>query len=268
MISVGPEHMPSVEDKEVKFLDEIDIEKEEQGEIAKTPEKYNTQAGPQTKNSVSKMSKMSSKIEPPTFLSQTKSYATYKKDLKMWSRITSIEKKLQAEVVVYSLDGHPSGIKEKIQVGIGSRLEDNEEGMEELIGFLDGIYLQDEMSEAWMKYKSFQKVERGKNQEVLAFISDFDREYSLAKAAGCVYSDTILAFRLLEAAKLPENDEKFILTAIDFEKGKKGNLTDQMKASLKKFQGRALVSSDSRNEIKFDSALVNKMKEVLVAQGW
>ena len=64
----------------------------------------------------------------------------------MWSRITSIEKKLQAEVVVYSLDGHPSGIKEKIQVGIGSKLEDNEEGMEELIGFLDGIYLQDEMS--------------------------------------------------------------------------------------------------------------------------
>ena len=56
MISVGPGHMPSVEDKEVKFLDEIDIEKEEQGEIAKTPEKYNTQAGPHTKNSVSKMS--------------------------------------------------------------------------------------------------------------------------------------------------------------------------------------------------------------------
>ena len=119
-----------------------------------------------------------------------------------------------------------------------------------------------------MKYKSFQKVERGKNQEVLAFISDFDREYNLAKAAGCVYSDTILAFRLLEAAKLSENDEKFILTAVDFEEGKKGNLTDQMKASLKKFQGRALVSSDIKNEIKFDSALVNKMKDVLVAQGW
>ena len=260
--------MPSVEDEEEKVIDGLDKEKEELGEGAKTPEKVKTQEGPQTNNSVPKMSKMSSKIEPPTFVSQTKSYATYKKDLKMWSRITSIEKKLQAEVVVYSLDGHPSGIKEKIQVGIGSKLEDNEEGIEELMKFLDGIYLQDEMSEAWMKYKSFQKVERGKNQEVLAFISDFDREYNLAKAAGCVYSDTILAFRLLEAAKLSENDEKFILTAVDFEEGKKGNLTDQMKASLKKFQGRALVSSDSKNEIKFDSALVNKMKDVLVAQGW
>ena len=38
--------------------------------------------------------------------------------------------------------------------------------------------------------------------------------------------------KLLEAANLSENDEKFVLIAIDFEKG---NITDQMKASLKKF---------------------------------
>ena len=132
--------MPSsVEDEEEKLIDEIDSEKEKQVEVAKIPEKV-TQEGPLTKNSVTKMSKKSSKIEPPTFVSQTKSYATYKKDLKMWSRITSVEKKLQAEVVVYSLDGHSSSIMEKIQVGIGSKLEDNEEGIDELIRFLDGIY--------------------------------------------------------------------------------------------------------------------------------
>ena len=40
-----------------------------------------------------------------------------------------------------------------------------------------------------------------------------------------------------------------------------------MKASLKKFQGRGLISLDSSNEIKFDSALVIKMKDVLTGQG-
>ena len=70
--------------------------------------------------------------------------------------------------------------------------------------------------------KSLQSVERGQSQEVLSFISDFDQEYSLAKAAGCVYSDTILDFRLLKGANLSENDEKFILMAVDFEEGKKG----------------------------------------------
>ena len=75
-----------------------------------------------------------------------------------------------------------------------SEEDGNEQGIGKLIKFLDTIYIKDEMSETWIKYKSFQKVERGKNQEVLAFISDFNCEYNLAKAAGCVYSDTILAF--------------------------------------------------------------------------
>ena len=73
----------------------------------------------------------------------------------MQLRITTTEKKLQAEVVVYSLDSHPSGIKEKIQVAIGEKLEGNEQGINELIKFLDRIYLKDDMSETWIKCNSF-----------------------------------------------------------------------------------------------------------------
>ena len=68
------------------------------------------------KNQSTKMASKA-KYEPPSFVSNTKSYATYKADLKRWSRITGIDKKLQAEVVVYSLDGHKSGIKEKNRSG-------------------------------------------------------------------------------------------------------------------------------------------------------
>ena len=62
--------------------------------------------------------RMMDKIEPLAFVSQARLHETYRKDLKLWSRITKIETKLQAEVIVYSLDGHASGIKEKIQDGI------------------------------------------------------------------------------------------------------------------------------------------------------
>ena len=54
-------------------------------------------------------------IEPPSFVCETKTYAEYKEDLKRWSRLTSLEKKHQADMVIYRLDGHPSGIKEKIR---------------------------------------------------------------------------------------------------------------------------------------------------------
>ena len=43
-------------------------------------------------------------FEPPAFISKLKSYSAYKADLKRWSRISNVDKKLQAEVIVYSLN--------------------------------------------------------------------------------------------------------------------------------------------------------------------
>ena len=54
------------------------------------------------------------KYDPPEFFSDPSGYAEYKKRLKRWARITNVAKKKQAEVVVYHLEGHPSGIQEKI----------------------------------------------------------------------------------------------------------------------------------------------------------
>ena len=86
----------------------------------------------------------------------------------------------------------------------------------------------------------------------------------MAKAAGCTNSDTSIAFCLLEVASLSENYEKFVLTVVYLEKG---NVMDQIKVSLKKFQGRALVSSD-KEEIKLDGAHMSKIKDTLMAQRW
>ena len=40
-------------------------------------------------------------LEPPTFISDDKPFEVYKMDLERWSRLTSLDKKLQAEMVVY-----------------------------------------------------------------------------------------------------------------------------------------------------------------------
>ena len=66
---------------------------------------------------------------------------------------------------MYSLEGHSSGIKKKIDVQIGEKLQNNENGIDDLIEYLDTIYEIDEMCDAWQKYKSFQKVSR-KNRTV------------------------------------------------------------------------------------------------------
>ena len=213
---------------------------------------------------------MSSKVfEPPAFVSETKSYERYKDDLYMWARITSVPKKNQAEVVVYSLQGHSSGIKEKIVLNIGEKIKENDDGIKELVAFLDTIYKADEMADAWAKYKSFQKVSRIESVSINNFIADFEKEYLLAKSAGCVYSDTLLAFRLLEATNITETDEKFVLCGIDFPKAKvQSNLFDQMKTSLKKFHGRVVVTEQYGGGLKFDPNLVASVAGALVAQGY
>ena len=211
------------------------------------------------------------KYDPPEFFSDPSGYAEYKKRLQRWARITKVEKKQQAEVVVYHLEGHSSGIQEKIDTALGDDIQDKEDGLAKLIEYLDTIYAEDDMTTAWTCYKKFVRLVKKKEQSVTEFIAEFDKEYKKAKDCGCVFSDTVLAFCLIEACKLSNTDEKFVLTAVDFTVGKDSkNMLDQVKTSLRKFQSRERVSVDTRSEdnIKVDDTLVASVKQVLLTDGW
>ena len=52
------------------------------------------------------------KLEPPSFISEKKSYEAYKRELKIWSIATGVSKDNQALVVTLSLpEDHESNIK-------------------------------------------------------------------------------------------------------------------------------------------------------------
>ena len=66
-------------------------------------------------------------------------------------------------------------------------------------------------------------------------------------------------------------DEKFVLIGNDFKVGKeKGDMLDQVKSSLRKFQSSEKVSVDSRSEdkMKVDESLVAGVKDALLSDGW
>ena len=226
------------------------------------------QVRPKSKTGEYNPGAMSKVIEPPTFISEEKSYAEYKHDLKSWSRFCGIDKKLQAEIVVYKFEGHPSRIKEKINTQIGEKLEDNENGIAELIKFLDGIYTKDDMAEAWEKFRTFSDLHRKPEQSMSEFISEWENCYFKMKKASCEYSDIILAFKLLSDSKLNEIETKLVLTGVDYKTGKETkNLLEQVKESLKKFKGRPAVLEDSRS-VQVSDTLVAEMEEVFLSKGW
>ena len=209
------------------------------------------------------------RYDPPQFITDASGYADYKRKLERWSRITKVEKAKAAEVVLYHLEGHPSGIQEKIDASIGDELVDNDDGLALLIAFLDRIYAKDEMADAWEKYKKFVHLKKRPEQPITEFIAEFEKTYLKAKEGGCEFSDTVLAFNLLEACDLSATDEKFILTAVDFANGKeRKNLADQVKLSLRKFQSRETISQEHRVPLKVEESLVAGVKEVLLAEGW
>ena len=215
---------------------------------------------------------MSSKVLPPKFIDDASGYPEYKKKLLRWSRITKVEVEKQAEVVLHYLEGHPSGIQEKIDTALGEEIEDQVDGMKKLIEYMDSIYAEDEMTTAWTKYKEFVRLKKNVDQPVVEFIAEFDKKHKKAKETGCEFSDIVLGFNLLESCNLSETDEKFVLTAVDFKTGKQNkNLLEQIKNSLRKFQSREKLSSyrDDRIKVKEEEdSFVTDIKGALVADGW
>ena len=213
---------------------------------------------------------MTSNIKPPSFVSATKSYAEYKEDLKRWARLTTLEKKYQADMVVYYLDGHPSGVKEKIVTQISDKSIDKEDGVDELIKFFDEIYGKDEMADAWDRFKDFTSCVRKEDQSIADFIAEWDNCYHRLRKVNCQYTDTVLGFKLLEDARLKEVETKLVLTGVNYDEVKtKKNLKEQVANSMRKFTGRAVLASDNRAVgVKEEPTWVADVEDVFLARGW
>ena len=216
---------------------------------------------------------MALNLEPPSFISDTKSYAEYKQDLQRWSRLTSYDKKLQAELVVQCLDGDPSKIKEKIVSQIGDTLIGNAAGIEALITFLDSIYGKDDMSDIWEKYKAFSTHCRKPDQDIVDFLSNWEMSYHKLKTGGCTYSDLILGLKLLEDARLSDIETKLVLTGVNYVDAKTNkDFQKQITNSLRKFTGRSVISTSRKDDlsvsVKPEPTWLSEVEEVLLAKGW
>ena len=63
---------------------------------------------------------------------------------------------------------------------MGDKLIGNENGVDDLIAFMDGIYKKDDMANVWRKYSEFTDLKRKKNQEMDEFLSEWKNAYHKA----------------------------------------------------------------------------------------
>ena len=216
---------------------------------------------------------MSNLMEPPAFISNKKSYATYKKDLMRWTTLTTLAQEKQANMVVHFIpDDDP--IKEKIDTQMEDDKLTSKDGIKNLLEFLAGIYKTDDMGDAYDSYVEFIKLRRKSGVSIKTFISEWENSYHKVKNSDCEMSDMVLAFSLLDTSDLSEMDTKLVLTGVNYSEGKeKKTLLSQMKDALKKFVGRTVISSNEgeTKAVKVEESTfitTDNLERVLMMQGW
>ena len=209
---------------------------------------------------------MSKLIEPPSFISETKSFETYKKDLERWALLTTLDPAKQALLVVHLLDGDASGIKEKIDEGVSDDDLKSTDGISKLLEFFKSIYEKDSLSDGFEKYIAFERFRRNQGKSIQEFIPEWTTAYKKAKNIGCVLPDKVLAFKLLDAANLSQLERNMVLTGVDYTDAK---ILDQMQTALKKFIGRtALGQNEDQRNVDSTYLTADNFETVLLSKGW
>ena len=183
---------------------------------------------------------MSSYKNPPQFESTTKPYERYVEELKAWCMVTDFEKEKQGIAIALSLpENDPSGVKDNVFNEVTLDKLNKTDGVETLMTYLDSLFKKDELTEVYERYTSFDRYQRDPKQKMEEFVLEFEKLYNRIKQRDTGLPQAVLAFKLLDASKLPHRDRQLVLTGVDY--SQKDNLFDQMKASLKKFHGEEAI---------------------------
>ena len=177
--------------------------------------------GSKRKRSLKDFAMAAIKLEPPSFVSDKKSYEAYKRELKVWSIATGVSKDKQALVVALSLpEDHESNIKQKVFAEIETEKLNSDDGMDTMIKFFDDRFMKDSFVVAYEKYKAWNNLVRKVDEKVENFISNYESTCKEAENHGIKEFEIVKAFKLLDASNLEPFERQLVFTGIDFQDAK------------------------------------------------
>ena len=183
--------------------------------------------------------------EPPTFASvkgDRKNLTLYIAALKKWSRVGGVEKKDQAETVMYHASQTCPAYFEELEVKFGETLEGKEEGITEIVKYLEAKFGVSQHSEIVRKLNTFYSCQREKGEDLVDFVSRFEQAYKdctkltvAGDKAIITYSETAKAVLLLKSANLSDIDNQIIVKGINFDEkdaAKEKEVFNEAKAAI------------------------------------
>ena len=175
-----------------------------------------------------------SKIPTPSFY-HGQNYNIFKKEVRIWQKITNIEPKHQALHLICNLPGRdkdPLGIKNSLLEKADDDDLNTNDGVKKLFKLMDEFLGKDELEEAYELYEEFDSFSRS-DDDWIKFITDYDVYYQRLKNKDTPLPEWLLGLKLLKAARLTDEERMIVMTGLDF--SKKDELYKATVTSLKKF---------------------------------
>ena len=183
--------------------------------------------------------------EPPNYTTvrgDRKNLTQYIAALKLWAKVSGVKKKNQANYVKYHAFQTVPEYFEELDAKFGDSLENKEDGLAEIINFLEQKFGVSQHSEIVRKLNDFYSCSRQKNEDLVKYTSRFEQTYkevTRIKVAGnrdiVTYSSTALAVLLLRTANLSDVDHQIISRSLNFDEAKEAEekkIFDKTKAAV------------------------------------
>ena len=205
------------------------------------------------------------KVKVPRFDSVNKPYSLYMQEIEFWKVVSKVDKKEQAVLLAYDLpENDSSGIRDKLFNELSIDQLHCDDGVKNFTEYMDKLFKKDDQTQAYEDYINFDNFKKSKDQKMQDFLNEFDKLYNIAAKRDMKLPSTVLAYKLLDAAHLSQQDRMFVLTGVDY--SKKDTLYQQTKDALKKFVGEHVrVDSPVETGIKVEPTYtVSQLKEPTV----
>ena len=165
--------------------------------------------------------------EPPVWV-DGQGYEDYVKDIKIWQLLKSVQPTEEGPVIYRVLKGEAKEAAKELSVEeIGSA-----DGLKLILQKLDSLYLANKNQRIFSALETFEKFRRPGHMNMSTFLLQFERLHSTVKTFNCSYPDGVLAYKLLQSARLSTEHENLCKATINTGQWTYQSVKDQIKKIL------------------------------------
>ena len=138
-------------------------------------------------------------------------YETWKRDIEIWRELTDLPKEKQALAIHLSLTGRARVASSEIDLGVLKTVA----GVENLILKLDNLFLVDKGRRQFSAFHNLYNLRRIESVAMKDFVAEFEHNYFKFKREDMTLPDPVMAFMLLSACSLSENETHLVMSALN-----------------------------------------------------